>query len=158
SSGQTFSWAEVASGRVDQQLDKIAANITATFPEKFFLVIHHEPEEEVKQTEGSGWTAQDYAAMYRHVVQRLRADGVTNAITVMVYMSYEPWNSQPWFDALYPGDDVVDWIGWDAYSYSDPGKWAYGDFGELMNRGAYNSSWPGLYTYSVQRFPNKPLM
>ena len=54
--------------------------------------------------------------MYRHVVLRLKADGVTNAIYVMDYMGYSKWGEQSWFNDLYPGDDVVDWIAYDPYS------------------------------------------
>ena len=49
--------------------------------------------------------------MFRYVINRLRADGVTNLVSVMVLMAYMPWIRQSWLDDLYPGDDVVDWVG-----------------------------------------------
>jgi hypothetical protein len=54
-------------------------------------------------------TAKDYAAMYRHVILRLSADGVDNAVNVLAYMGNEKWMAQSWWKDLYPGDDVVDW-------------------------------------------------
>ena len=60
-------------------------------------------------------TAKDFAASYRHVIQRLRAKGVTNAVNVVAYMGNEKWMAQSWWKDLYPGDDVVDWIGLDSY-------------------------------------------
>lgn len=137
------SWADIAAGdpKVDDFIDRLAAYLHKRFPGPFFLTIHHEPENDVDETKGSGYTAADYAAMYRHVVQRLRDDGATNVVTVMTYMGYAKWPAQPWFDQLYPGDDVVDWIALDVYAYSTPG-YGYGDFGEMVNRGGDGSSPP----------------
>ena len=73
--------------------------------------------------------------MFPHVVDRLRAKRVDNLVTVLVHMAYVPHTSKNWFDAMYPGDDVVDWIGFDTYAYSDPG-YGHGDFAELLNRQA----------------------
>jgi hypothetical protein len=170
----TGTWADIAAGdpAVDGFIDKVAAHIKADFPtRKFFLTIHHEPENDVNPAPGSGMTATDYAAMFRHVVQRLRGDGVTNAVTVMTYMAYPKWCVQPWHDDLYPGDDVVDWVAWDVYASSAPG-YGYGDFGELMNRGdgitdeiqdlvssaVSTFAWPGFYNWAAAEFPGKPLM
>jgi hypothetical protein len=88
-------------------------------------------------------------------VLRLRADGVTNAVTVVAYMNYERWFATPWWSDLYPGDDVVDWVAWDVYAYSDPG-YGYGDFAEMINRRGGN--WPGFYNWAAMKFPDKPLM
>lgn len=77
-------WAEVARGEVDGRVDRLAEHIRRTFPGRFFLTIHHEPENDVR--EGGGYSPADYVAMYRHVVTRLRQQGVRNAVTVMTYM------------------------------------------------------------------------
>jgi hypothetical protein len=154
------SWARIAAGDqvIDAYLDRLAAHISATFPERFFFTVHHEPEDDVRPEPDSGYTAADYAAMFRHVVQRLRSAGVTNIVTTMTYMSYVKWNTKPWFTDLYPGDDVVDWVAWDAYAYSRPG-YGFGDFAELMNRrSAKAPAWPGFYNWAAATFPDKPLM
>ncbi|HEY7273330.1 MAG TPA: glycosyl hydrolase [Actinoplanes sp.] len=154
------SWAAIARGdhRTDAFLDRLAAHIKRTFPEQFFFAVHHEAEDNVRPRPGSGYTADDYAAMYRHVVQRLRADGVDNIVTVLVHMAYVPHTTKRWFDAMYPGDDVVDWIGFDTYAYSDPG-YGHGDFAELLNRRSESRpGWPGFYNWAVETHPDKPLM
>ncbi|MEV4640883.1 DNRLRE domain-containing protein, partial [Actinoplanes sp. NPDC049548] len=79
-------WAKVAKGEQDARIDRFAARIKSSFPEKFFLVLNHEPENDVIAKAGSGWEAKDFAAMYRHTIERLRAKGVDNAINVMAYM------------------------------------------------------------------------
>jgi hypothetical protein len=153
-------WGQIAAGDAgtDAYLDQLAAHIKATFPELFFFTMHHEPENDVVEQAGSGMTAKDYASAYRYVIERLRANAVTNAVSAMVYMAYIPWNVKPWFGDLYPGNDVVDWIAWDIYAYSEPGH-GFGDFAEMMNRRSDSQpGWPGFYNWAARSFPDKPLM
>ena len=103
-------------------------------------------------------TAHDYAAMYRHTVTRLKADGITNAIFVMAYMNYEKWNNTPWWPDLYPGDDAVDWIGVDTYTNAQPGGFHNGDFTYLVNRTTDATKFAGYYTWVTTQHPNKPFM
>ncbi len=154
------SWAEIAKGdrKTDAFLDRLAAHINKKYPEEFFFAVHHEAEDNVRQRRGSGYTAEDYAAMFRHVVERLRARGVDNLVTVLVHMAYVPHTTQSWFDDMYPGDDVIDWIGFDTYAYSEPG-YGHGDFAELLNRRMESKpSWPGFYNWAVAEHGDKPLM
>jgi hypothetical protein len=156
----TASWAAIAKGdpKTDAYLDRLATYINHNFPEEFFFTVYHEAEDNVREKPGSGYTAENYAAMYRHVIKRLRAHGVDNIVSVLVHMAYVPHTSQSWFDAMYPGDDVVDWIGFDTYAYSDPG-YGHGDFAELLNRRSQSRpSWPGFYNWAVAEHPDKPLM
>ena len=154
-------WAQVAAGdpTVDAAIDAEAKYLKSTFPEKFFLGIHHEPEDEVRPAAGSGMTAKDYKAMYRHVALRLKADGVTNAVFVMNYMGTPHWGSQSWFNDLYPGDDVVDWIAEDPYIFGNSPIW-WTDFASAVDRkDTYtNPSWPGFYTWATTKHPGKPIM
>jgi hypothetical protein len=159
---ESASWAKIAKGdrRTDAFLDRLAVHIKKNFPEEFFFAVHHEGENDVRERPGSGYTARDYAAMYRHVVQRLRARGVHNLVTVLVHMAYVPHAMKPWFTRMYPGDDVVDWIGFDTYAYSDPG-YGHGNFAQVFNRRLESKgkhSWPGFYTWAVTKHPGKPLM
>ncbi|WP_203908320.1 CBM96 family carbohydrate-binding protein [Rhizocola hellebori] len=153
-------WGQIAAGdpATDAYLDQLAAHIKANLSEQFFFTMHHEPENDVVDRAGSGMTAKDYSSAFRHVIQRLRANGVANLVSTMCYMAYIPWNVQPWFGDLYPGDDVVDWVSWDIYAYSEPGH-GFGDFAEMMNRRASNEpAWPGFYNWAARTFPDKPLM
>lgn len=149
-------WAEVAAGahEVDKQIDNLAGYINNNFTKPFFLAIHHEPENEVVPKKGSGFTAKDYRAMFRHVVKRLRADDVDNAVIVMNYMGAPKWCVKPWFDELYPGDDVVDWIGYDPYAED-----SVSTFADLVNlRYPWVDGWEGFYHWATQKYPDKPLM
>jgi hypothetical protein len=154
---ESASWAAIARGdrRTDAFLDRLAVHIKKTYPEQFFFAVHHEGENDVREKAGSGYTARDYAAMYRHVIKRLRAHGVNNIVSVLVHMAYVKHATQSWFNSMYPGEDVVDWIGFDTYAYSDPG-YGHGDFAEVFNRRI--ESWPGFYNWALTRHPGKPLM
>lgn len=150
----THTWAEVAGGAVDDRIDRLADHLRRTFPERFFLTIHHEPENDVGSAAGSGMRAKDYAAMFRHVVLRLRHKGVKNAVTVMTYMGAPNWAVKPWFEELYPGDDVVDWVAMDPYA-----DHRVQDFGSLVNKTRADfDEWPGFYRWMQWRFPGKPVM
>ncbi|WP_157249352.1 glycoside hydrolase family 26 protein [Nonomuraea typhae] len=147
-------WAEIADGALDDRIDRLATHIRRTFPERFFLTIHHEPENDVKPAKGSGMQAADYAAMFRHVVLRLRDKGVKNAITVMTYMGAPNWAAKSWFPNLYPGDDVVDWVALDPYADEK-----VHDFATLVNKTRKEyANWPGFYRWMQWRFPGKPIM
>ncbi len=147
-------WAKVAKGEQDKRIDAFAARVKATYNEKFFLVLNHEPENDVIARAGSGWEAKDFAAMYRHTILRLRAKGVTNAINVMAYMGNEKWMSQSWWKDIYPGDDVVDWMGLDSYVSAEKGYYHYGLFADLLDR--KGKTGPGFYDWAVTK--RKPLM
>jgi len=151
-------WAKVAAGEKDARIDRWAAYLKANYgTEKFFLALHHEPENDVDPAAGSGMTAKDYAAMYRHVILRLRADGVTNAINVIAYMGNEKWMAQSWWKDLYPGDDVVDWLGLDSYVSVEKGYYHYGDMGDILDRQPTGGGL-GWYDWAVRNHPGKPVM
>ncbi len=159
---ESASWARIAKGdrRTDAYLDRLAAHIRKNFPEQFFFAVHHEGENDVREKAGSGYTARDYAAMYRYVIKRLRAKGATNVVSVLVHMAYVPHATKPWFNSMYPGDDVVDWIGFDTYAYSDPG-YGHGDLSEILNRRQEvkgKRAWPGFYNWATTRHAGKPIM
>jgi len=156
---QGATWAEIAAGDpdTDAYLDRLAAHISTDFDKPFFFTVHHEPENDVVQKAGSGMEAADYAAMFRYVVERLRADGVDQLVSVMNYMGYLKWVEKPWHEALYPGDDVVDWIGLSGYGQSlhDDGQ---SDFGEIVDQTKGESAWPGFYHWVAKEHPTKPMM
>jgi beta-mannanase len=147
-------WAAVASGKLDKRIDAFAVR-ARSYGQKFFLVLNHEPEDDVRGT-GSGMTAKDFRASFRHVITRLRAKGVANAVSVVAYMGNEKWMAQSWWKDLYPGDDVVDWIGLDSYVSAEKGYYHQGMFRDLLDRSAPGGE--GFYKWSTTEHPSKPMM
>jgi beta-mannanase len=149
-------WAKVAAGKLDARIDALATRLKSSFTDKFFLVLNHEPEDDVRPAAGSGMTAKDFAASYRHVIRRLRAEGVGNAVSVVAYMGNERWMAQSWWSDLYPGDDVVDWVGLDSYVSAESGYYHNGMFADLLDRRAPGGA--GFYDWAVRNHPAKPVM
>lgn len=150
-------WAKVASGAQNARIDRFAARVKSTYRDPFFLVLNHEPENDVNPSPRSGMTAKDFAAMYRYVIKRLRGHGLTNVINVMAYMGNEKWMSQSWWGDLYPGDDVVDWMGLDSYSSVERGAYHYGDFSDLLDRKPTKGG-TGWYQWASTKHRGKPIM
>jgi beta-mannanase len=149
-------WAAVAAGKLDKRIDTFAARVKSQYADKkFFLAINHEPEDDVRAA-GSGMTAKDFAASFRHVIERLRGQGVDNMVSVVAYMGNEKWMAQSWWKDLYPGDDVVDWVGLDSYVSAENGYYHHGMFADLLDRRAKNG--PGFYDWAVRNHPGKPIM
>ncbi|MEU4622010.1 DNRLRE domain-containing protein [Actinoplanes sp. NPDC023801] len=149
-------WAKVAAGEQDKRIDAFAARVKA-YGKKTFLVLHHEPENDVVARAGSGWEAKDYAAMYRHTIERLRKHGATNVVNVVAYMGNERWMAQSWWKDLYPGDDVVDWIGLDSYVSVEKGYYHYGTFADLLDRKPKGGGL-GFYDWATTKHAGKPIM
>jgi hypothetical protein len=112
--GQAMSWHNIAVGQQDHQIDLEAARLKAV-PTTVMLSFSHEPELDYKE-HGS---VTDFAAAFRHVNQRLTADGVTNVRYVwnVMGLSDPVWLSR--YKQMWPGNDYVDWIAWDPYNWSD---------------------------------------
>lgn len=111
-------WVSVARGDHDDHIAAIADGFAA-LPRQVFAIYHQNPDKDL----GTLGTADDYRRAFRRVVDIFRARGATNVTWVWSMRS-------PAFptvaDALYPGNDVVDWIGANAYNYGteqSPGRW-----------------------------------
>jgi hypothetical protein len=150
-------WAQVAAGASDRYLDREARYLRRHYRKPFFLVIHHEPENEVVESRGSGYTAADFAAMFRHVEDRLKARGVDNVVYVMNYMGAQTYAERSWYHDLWPGRRYVDWIAFDPYDA--PGlNPQTGGFRLMVNRHWGAGVWRGSYRWAHRRFPAKPVM
>ncbi len=111
-------WASIAAGDEDERIRATARSLR-DFGQPMFAAFHHEPYDESLD----GWgSAEDFVAAYRHVVTLAREEGATNVAWVLVLTSWDYHQGRA--DAFYPGDDVVDWIGVDAYNgFARDGGW-----------------------------------
>lgn len=102
-------WAEVASGAHDERLRQIGESYAA-LDARLFLLYHHLPDRDLAEFGTPG----EYRAAYRRVVACFRQAGATRVAFVWGLRALS-FATQA--DDLYPGDDVVDWIGTSAYNY-----------------------------------------
>lgn len=154
----TYNWAQVAAGDADAMLITEARYLKTHFSRKLFISIHHEPEDEVVETKGSGHRAEDFAAMFRHVVDVFRTQGVTNVVWVYNIMGSQDPDSASWFPALYPGDRYVDWIAGDPYGCFNAKVCNDFDTSTINQRFSANAPWLGFYRWATTTHPGKPLM
>ncbi|GEK22768.1 glycosyl hydrolase [Cellulomonas xylanilytica] len=110
--GTKVGWAAIAGGAHDAEIAAQAAAVAA-IGVPMFLTFQHEPD----YATGFG-TPAEYRAAWRHYVEVFRARGVTNVVwTWIVTPTPFGTSASPSADALYPGDDVVDWMGLDVYNW-----------------------------------------
>lgn len=67
------------------------------------------------------WNGYDktlYVQSFRRIMDRLRAEGVTNVISVWQSSGFN--NNQSSLLQWYPGDDYVDWVGYSYFKQSNP--------------------------------------
>jgi len=117
---------DIISGKWDSYI-KSWAKAAREFGNPIFLRVGHE-----FNMEGYPWgvvnndkNPEIYVQAFRHVVDIFRGEGATNVKWVWSPMNYsfpnESWND--WVKA-YPGDDYVDWIGFDGYNWGTTQSWS----------------------------------
>jgi len=118
--GSVVPWSAIASGTVDGDIRRQAAGVAA-LGVPVYLTLHHEAD--IAQ----GWgTPAEFRAAWRHYVEVFRDAGVRDVRWTWVVTpgSFGSAPSTAGADAFYPGDDVVDRVGLDAYNWFGcaPGK------------------------------------
>lgn len=102
----------VLSGALDARLTRWFA--TAPTDHVVYWTYYHEPEDQI---EHGIFTAAQYRAAWRHLAELAHTAGPANLKATLILMAWSvnPRSGRTWTD-YYPGDDVVDVIGWDAYN------------------------------------------
>ena len=116
--GTIVPWARVADGEMDAAyVDVLARKIRAWSAqhhgEKVFMAFHHEPENDI----GTFGSPSDYARAWRHIAARFVALHARRSVIFVWDMAGYETRVGDW-NALYPGDRVVDWLAWDPYGKS----------------------------------------
>ncbi len=104
---------KIINGDRDASIKEAAAAAKA-YGKRFFFAPLHEPENDDKNSPYPGDA--DYPKAFNHIVSVMRANGANNLVIVWNMMGYGKWMSR--YDTLYPGDNNVDWIASDPYSWS----------------------------------------
>lgn len=113
-SGTGVPWAQVANGSQDALIDARAAEVKA-FGKPLLFTFQHEPEHWTSNPATKAGTPAEYCSAYRHVVDRFRSAGVTNASYGQILMAWSSTRSNA--EQYYCGDADVDWLAADGYNW-----------------------------------------
>jgi hypothetical protein len=132
---KTWTYRQVTSGSLDRYLDAVAAKVKAT-PYKFIVDIDPETDDRpdiggTAKIRAAAGTRTEYAAAYRHIVDRFRARGVTNVVWSWTMSGWTASDaSKAWsLRQLWPGAGYVNVIMWDPYNHSSS-NWR--TFGQIV--------------------------
>jgi hypothetical protein len=127
-------WAQADGGNpsVNSEIARAAASIKSVAPHKIFLSIWWEPQRyvtsdptnrgcHVSPTAPGGGTPAQFVAMWRNVEKIFRQNGVTNVVWTMDYQDQPKFNCL--VPQLWPGNNLVDWVLYDAYSRNAQDTW-----------------------------------
>lgn len=109
----TISWADIAAGKYDRGLRRQARSV-ASLGLPVFVTFGQEASQWKKMRLYGG--ADDFREAWRHLHRLYVREGATNAVWVWV-MTGRKQNLVN-AGALWPGNDVVDWISWNVYNRS----------------------------------------
>ena len=125
---KTWTYKQVINGSLDRYLDAVAAKVKAT---SYKFIVDIDPETDDRPDVGgtakiraAAGTRTEYAAAYRHIVDRFRARGVTNVLWAWTMSGWTAADSsKAWsLQQLWPGPGYVNLILWDPYNH-DPSRW-----------------------------------
>jgi hypothetical protein len=143
--GAAVRWSTIADGSQDPWLAATAASF-ASWGVPAFVVFGSEPEDHL----ATNGTAAEYRAAFRHVVEVFRANHADRVAFVWATTGYalrpEVGRASE-VDAVYPGDDAVDWIAADPYNFFRDGRWE-----------SFASVTGPWYEWARATHPGKPLM
>ncbi|MET8574107.1 glycosyl hydrolase [Streptomyces sp. NPDC005012] len=109
-------WEDIAAGTYDAEVIDVQARRIKEYGErndgrKVFLSFDLEMDTRVPEH----GTPEEFVAAWRHIHDRFRELGVDNVIWTWITTGY-PGHREV-IRRLYPGDDYVDWIGYNQYNY-----------------------------------------
>lgn len=111
--------ADIAAGKYDAYLTDWAIK-AKSINHTMMLRFGHEMNDPYRYPWGpQNNLAKDYVAAWKHIRHVFQALGATNILWI-----WSPHPSYGWFDAFYPGDDEVDWVGVNILNYGTVAIWS----------------------------------
>jgi hypothetical protein len=110
--GGTTPWAEIAAGDHDESVILPAAERVRQWGRTVVIDFDHEMDGHTRTGNG---TPEEYVAAYRHVVETFDAAGADNV--VWAWVPTGTMANAERIAQMYPGDEHVDWVGYDPYNF-----------------------------------------
>jgi len=112
-SGPATSWSDITLGKQDELIDARAKAIR-DLHQPVLLGFAAEPRQLIGSGTSKSGASQELVSAFRHIVERFRVNGATNASWMWTLTANEFRTGDP-LDT-YPGDQYVDWVGVDGYT------------------------------------------
>lgn len=146
STGRMLRWADIAAGKYDESVVVPQARRIKAYSRTVMLGLDHEMD----LTHADHGTAAEYRAMYRHVREVFEKQGVRNVVWTWVTSGYLGEGNDERILSMYPGSDLVDWIGYDPYNFHTCHDTGWKTFETTVDR---------FYDWSASHgLGNKPLL
>lgn len=149
-----LSWGQIAAGAADTWVSAQAQGI-ASLPGPVWVTFEHEADVIDRDWQGNG---ADFTGAWRRVHDIFEREGASNAVWTWVVTGGVETTARA--AELWPGNDVVDWVSWEAY---DPGGCRINAFDETRALTFEEALEPFYtwYTTEAERYgidPTKPVM
>ncbi|MES2396916.1 MAG: glycosyl hydrolase [Bacteroidota bacterium] len=120
----------ITKGYYDNYIDEWAKDLK-DFGNLTFVRLGHEMNDPYRYPWGpQNNKPEDFVSAWKYVVNRFKINGATNVIWV-----WSPHPAYENFDAYYPGDNYVDWIGTGTLNYGTVATWSqWWSFDEIFGR------------------------
>ncbi len=112
---QQPTWKQIAAGELDESVVDVQAARVREYGQRTGKKVFLSFDLEMDTRTPDNGTPADYVRAYRHIHDRFRALGVDNVVWTWIITGY--LNHADLFERMYPGDDYVDWIGYNQYNY-----------------------------------------
>jgi len=120
--------ADIAKGNYDPYIIEWAGK-AARIKKPLFLRVGHEMNDPYRYPWGpQNNSPRDFINAWRHIHQLFDSVGASNVIWI-----WSPHPAYGYFDAFYPGDEYVDWVGIPALNYGTVANWSqWWSFAEIL--------------------------
>ncbi|MET7292329.1 glycosyl hydrolase [Streptomyces griseoloalbus] len=112
---QQPTWKEIAAGELDASVIDVQAQRIKDYGERTGKKVFLSFDLEMDTRTPDNGTPAEYVKAYRHIHDRFRELGVDNVVWTWIITGY--LNHADLFERMYPGDEYVDWIGYNQYNY-----------------------------------------
>ncbi|MBQ1094920.1 hypothetical protein KBY55_02095 [Streptomyces sp. b94] len=112
---QQPTWKQIAAGDLDDAVIDVQAQRIKEYGQRTGKKVFLSFDLEMDTRTPDNGTPADYVRAYRHIHDRFRELGVDNVVWTWVITGY--LDHADLFRSMYPGDEYVDWIGYNQYNY-----------------------------------------
>ncbi|GHF27229.1 glycoside hydrolase family 26 protein [Streptomyces fumanus] len=112
---QQPTWKRIADGELDASVIDVQAERIKAYGQRTGKKVFLSFDLEMDTRTPDAGTPEEYVRAYRHVHDRFRELGVGNVVWTWITTGY--LGNAGLMERMYPGDEYVDWIGYNQYNY-----------------------------------------